>query len=1160
MNGESTKVSCRFLLTLSLTIFHRRSIRVLHSGRRWWYQPQAVVSERSGLIDSAAVWFLSALLRAHGYDADTLESMQGKQVSASSWRIGDVVVPKKSREGTSTDVPAELWTGRVVPESQSSRTPGTPHSRDTGTVLVEFVGPAFAQSVGLKVPASASSSRAPALFVRRARANKLLHSSTLHFEEQVADDVLAESGDDTNEGSACTLSSMPPIGEKLLSEISGVGRLEQSAIETITRECRKNSDALPILFGAGLPDAVLSAVDSAAKQTNSLEPREDLSEKITAIGVLLKTISEKLYSDDSDVDSDCSETEDMDSESISSDHGHLASQQLMSPDSEHATLALAASRARGNINDMSSGMESVDSSLRQRRGMLSVLLSRGERHRGGNLLHELSERRRFMDMGVAHPFGIGSRSFVFGSPVEDQSSSEELWGRMHAQSEVDPLETSTIPDKSSVLDSLLRCRGNQPESVNSSLRQGSPSFFLFTRQLISCAILVNNKEWAQALLDSFQSKRTPLQRSSKSMLRSAVDEDGTPVLQLAILMECSPAIIRILIGFGAPVGIDELQKAAFTNQPRTLAVLLQHSSYNADTISLEKCSQEVRGIFRKAKARQNELDRQMREAAGDFVASVVKKLVSLGLSTRRNPSPRTAVCSQVLSRILVGDILLQALQRAQKSSHHSNGTETKDETDRSGRVPLDDGMPSFLPGGVLRLLPVSVVGETLFSDKESATTFFLLLEDYLCSKDLADSAAGLAMYTVFLTNFPQLRNSSLLERFGFNELVSFHDSLASNRITEILSKDFSRGLDVSSETQNQPTNVDTSQQRRGTVGVVTCPKKHTAMLHITRHSSFRCDICGSGVERGKPMHGCRECDWDACEECTDKAESGLIKFTAVRELAREALRLSTEDVTDSEIEEKMSDFPHGDVVEEMANDDTSTLLNAIVYKLLQRDVEAVRELGLMLREQGRVTFYQFLCFVLPALHESLSGKPSPKCDASTTPRSGRKTKKARCSEGSTISPSVLFEYCRASIACLLGAPFPDNSELQARDGTADSSGIVQVRALDSLDHASKEIAYSTLASELLRRIHQILSLYETAREVSTSTQTLNVTGGDKGRSDLHALTKAIEIHFKKEKHGNVVEAGLSILAEPLVPMSDLEMQILRSSRIEDSAYLSFCHR
>ena len=121
-----------------------------------------------------------------------------------------------------------------------------------------------------------------------------------------------------------------PVGEKLQSEIAGVSQLKQSAIDAVAKECKKSSDALATLFSAGLPEVVGQAIDVAAKQLNSLEPREDLFEKIASIGVLLTAIAEKLYCEDShDGDSDGRETEDMDNESMSSEQGVQAS--LLAP-------------------------------------------------------------------------------------------------------------------------------------------------------------------------------------------------------------------------------------------------------------------------------------------------------------------------------------------------------------------------------------------------------------------------------------------------------------------------------------------------------------------------------------------------------------------------------------------------------------------------------------------------------------------------------------------------------------------------------------------------------------------------------------------------------------------------------------------------------------
>src|SRR3569832_2327587 len=111
------------------------------------------------------------------------------------------------------------------------------------------------------------------------------------------------------------------------------------------------------------------------------------------------------------------------------------------------------------------------------------------------------------------------------------------------------------------------------------------------------------------------------------------------------------------------------------------------------------------------------------------------------------------------------------------------------------------------------------------------------------------------------------------------ELVSFQDEIASTRIADIQSR----------QCKNSPPDKDGH--------VVSCPNKHTAVLFITRHSSFRCDICGNGVDRGRPMHGCRECDWDACESCTDKSQSGIVKCGAIKDLAVMSRRLLTEDLS-----------------------------------------------------------------------------------------------------------------------------------------------------------------------------------------------------------------------------------------------------------------------
>ena len=89
------------------------------------------------------------------------------------------------------------------------------------------------------------------------------------------------------------ISLSAPVGDKLQTEIAVVGWLEQSAIDSVAKECKENSDALESLFSAGLPEAVISAIDVAAKQMNSLDPREDAFEEIAVIGVPVTAIAKK---------------------------------------------------------------------------------------------------------------------------------------------------------------------------------------------------------------------------------------------------------------------------------------------------------------------------------------------------------------------------------------------------------------------------------------------------------------------------------------------------------------------------------------------------------------------------------------------------------------------------------------------------------------------------------------------------------------------------------------------------------------------------------------------------------------------------------------------------------------------------------------------------
>jgi len=52
--------------------------------------------------------------------------------------------------------------------------------------------------------------------------------------------------------------------------------------------------------------------------------------------------------------------------------------------------------------------------------------------------------------------------------------------------------------------------------------------------------------------------------------------------------------------------------------------------------------------------------------------------------------------------------------------------------------------------------------------------------------------------------------------------------------------------------------------------VKTCPEGHALQVFRTPHDEFFCELCGDDryLPVGSMLFGCRECDWDACEEHT----------------------------------------------------------------------------------------------------------------------------------------------------------------------------------------------------------------------------------------------------------------------------------------------------
>jgi hypothetical protein len=1164
------------------------------------------MSERSSLIESPGVWFLRRTLRSHSYDHTNLESLDCKQVTSSSWCVGDVVIPKKTGKGTvsgSAENSAGACFGRIVAEASSSAPSLVSHSRDAGTVAVEYVNRSFAEATG--VVAGSSSESLAVHDTRRMRASKLLHSSVFYdgrksgsSQPSDEDEVPREAtedfmeSDDTSDSKVESDNSSPPysVTNKERSELIALSHLERSAIESVRKECQRNPDSLASLFSAGLPDAILAAIDVAEKQMNSLEPREDLTEKISAVGELALFVADQLFSPAQGkrpVDAEADETTVR--ENAPASRSRRAGTERLSYHSRRLSQEAVVRREARRQEERAADPQGAGGSLQQRRSMLLSLMSRARRS-NASYINEIMDRsngglaRDFPLEQIAPPLGFmrGGQAFTGSGPgdfAQDPAWDDPSFGGAAGPAESSndysdegtssPGRAQSVGDQSNTfLDSILRCRADSTPSA--SRKESGAAHTAFTRHLVSTGVLVDSLAWVKASVDS-QMKKTQLPSSQKSStaLRNAVDEEGTPLLQLAICFGCSAEIIDFLVFCGSPVGEAEIKKAAVTNQPRILSQLLTHASFSADIVDPKECSPAVAQVFAQAKVRQDDLATKMREAAGAFMVQLLRRLLVVGLSSRRHLSSRVDLCSKAICELLVGNVLLRALQCTQKAASGSSERESpgeQDTCDRSGRYPVDNTYSevSRTAQGLLGCLPQTIIAEALLLDSKYTTTFLLLVEDYLSSKDMGDAAAGLTFLTTFMRRVPALRACAEMERYGVGELVSFHDVLASSRLADIAARQ--------SEKEHTASPLGDSEMATDIAcAVVACPKRHTAVLHITRHSSFRCDLCGNGVERGRPMYGCRECDWDACENCTDRAESGVVKCNAIRELNSECRQLLSVGVSPEELES-----PDFKVIEKLSGNDNSVELNSLSIRLLERDVSAVEELASMLTSPGRVTMHQFLTVILPALHASLTGR-SPGNESSQV-WSGRRSKKARVIGGrdnddaAMDSPEDRVAFCKDIVRVMFLQPSVENTlakeeakpELQEPTDQADDNEDPEVlEDVENRRSRNNSLDASVGTSEVLRRLQQILSFFENVAVVSSSPDRIDGAPAGSQGADLQALTKPIEVHLYPSAFGEseaTTDPRLVVHAEPLVQIADLELHVLRTCRLNNNSYAEFCRR
>ena len=101
--------------------------------------------------------------------------------------------------------------------------------------------------------------------------------------------------------------------------------------------------------------------------------------------------------------------------------------------------------------------------------------------------------------------------------------------------------------------------------------------------------------------------------------------------------------------------------------------------------------------------------------------------------------------------------------------------------------------------------------------------------------------------------------------------------------------------------------------------------------------------------------------------------------------------------------------------------------------------------------------------------------------------------------------------------------------------------------------------------ELIRRLHQVLSLYETISLVKTMPRKKQRPSQDANGSDLQILTQPIELTLSPAAFCNGANIDnplrqLTILVEPLTSIFDLEKLVLCIFKIVHPFYVAFCQR
>ena len=312
------------------------------------------------------------------------------------------------------------------------------------------------------------------------------------------------------------------------------------------------------------------------------------------------------------------------------------------------------------------------------------------------------------------------------------------------------------------------------------------------------------------------------------------------------------------------------------------------------------------------------------------------------------------------------------------------------------------------------------------------------------------------------------------------------------------------------------------------------------------------------------MYGCRECDWDACEKCTDKGEGGYAKWNFVKKIAKVCLEM----------------------LPSCSAEDASGLdeLQRIVDSIKQRDPSGIRALGQLLDFAGKITLHEFTTLVLPALHFSLvSNFERDESEVSKDSHgTGHRKKKLRISSLRSKSRNASF-YIQDKVSKYPNSdsdPYICALMMLLRSSNNTKPVSLPETSLDdrSLNESEESPSEDTTTSKplskrsiyvppLLRMLHTSLAFHER----------LHVTRHKhlENEGELQSLLSTIEVELIPSQDPvravPWTDAGTkrllccqleenTVYAELLLPIVELQQQIIRSRGIRIPSYLKYCRQ